>query len=243
MPFIQKQFTSWSFTRYSDWLRCPAYAKYKHLEKVQTLEMAARDARVAAGEETSAMLRGAEIAKKAEVYLKNKRKPLPIELMPVAAEYKALRARATILVEDNWGFTKDWKPCSPTDWNNCWLRVKIDACYTTGEKELHIKDNKTGKYDDRKVEEYKLQLELYGVGGLAKMPTVQIATAQLIYSDLGILHPEKPMTFTRAQFEPLKKKWVQRVKPLFADKKFAPRPGYYCRWCDFAKVKGGPCKF
>jgi hypothetical protein len=42
----------------------------------------------------------------------------------------------------------------------------------------------------------------------------------------------------------LKKKWEGRIKALFADDTFAPRPSdFACRFCDYSKEKGGPCEF
>jgi len=244
-------FTSWSFTRWNDWQKCPAFACYRHLKKVKTEAMLAREKGLADGTvEPGPMERGADIAKKAEDFLKGKVKAVPMPLMPVAQVYRDLRKRGNLSVEDNWGFDKDWIPCSPTDWNKCWLRVKIDVAYMQeGTKKapgdiFHMKDNKTGKYDERKVEEYKCQLELYGVAGLSRMPTVTSVTAQLVYSDLGILYPaDAPIVFPREQLEGLRKIWTNRVRPMFADRRFSPRPGYYCRYCEFSKTKGGPCKY
>src|SRR5574337_218458 len=127
-------------------MTCPARAKYRHVEKVKTPMMAAREIGLANGTvEPGPMERGADIAKKAERFLKGMVKQLPIELMPVAETYKALRKRGNLSVEDSWGFTRRWLSCSPTDWNNCWLRIKIDVCYVEerrkGPATLHIRDN------------------------------------------------------------------------------------------------------
>lgn len=252
-PPQPKMFTAWSFSRWNDWMQCPYKARLKYLDKLITPEMAKRTADVAAGRvEPGPMERGETIAKEAERFLKAKRGPVPMSLMPVASTYRALREHGNLSVEQSWGFTKEWKPCSPTDWNRCWLRVKIDVSYTEQTKlgrgqyedTLHIKDNKSGKYNDRKVEEYEQQLELYGVAGLTLMPTVTKVTAQLIYSDIGLLYPEdKPMVFTPKQLDKLQSTWNKRVAPMFNDKRFAPRPGFYCKWCDFSKTKGGPCRY
>lgn len=249
-----KMFTSWSFSRWNDWMQCPYRARLKYLDKLVTPEMLKRQADVAAGRvEPGPLEHGEEVAKEAEKFLKTKssRTPVPMSLMPLAKEYRALRDHGNLSVEQSWGFTREWKPCSPTDWNNCWLRVKIDVSYVEQQKlgraqyvdTLHIKDNKTGKYNDRKLEEYKMQLQLYGVAGLTLMPTVSKVTAQLLYSDIGVLHPEEPMIYTPDELTSLQALWDKRVRPMFNDKRFVPRPGYYCRWCDFSKAKGGPCRF
>ena len=48
---------------------------------------------------------------------------------------------------------------------------------------------------------------------------------------------------TGADLVPLKKSWEKRVKPMLNDTKFAPKPSYLCKWCDFSADKGGPCKY
>ena len=108
---------------------------------------------------------------------------------------------------------------------------------------LHIEDNKTGKFDERKNEEYMEQCELYGAAGLARMPTVYEATAQLLYSDLGTKWPANiPMVWRVDELAKLKKLWEKRFRPMLNDTRFSPRPGYYCSYCDFSKKRGGPCK-
>lgn len=247
-----RQFTAWSFSRWNDWMQCPYRAKLKYLDKLVTPEMRKRDDDMRSGKvEPGPLQRGEQVAKEAEKFLKAKRGPVPMSLMPLAKNYRELRDHGNLSVEQSWGFTRDWKPCSPTDWDNCWLRVKIDVSYVDTEKvgrgeyidTLHIKDNKTGKFNDRKAEEYEQQLELYGVAGLTLMPTVSRVTAQLLYSDIGVLHPAEPAVYTQDQLAALQATWNKRVTPMFRDVRFPPRPGYYCRWCDFSKAKGGPCRY
>lgn len=251
MPRNTSFFESWSFSRYNDWVKCPAFAKYRHLEKIQTKAMVQRAADMAAGKiEPGPLERGDDIDKKSTAFFKGpKTAKVPIELMPVAALYRQIKARGNLTVNDSWGFDRKWMACSPTDFQNCWLRVKVDFGWIIeGTKKkpgdvLEIRDQKTGKFNDRKAEEYKMQLELYGTAGLARMPTVTEVTAQLIYSDLGVLHPAEPMRFNMEQLGALQKLWNGRVKPMFAERRFAPRPGHYCSYCEFSKSKGGPCKY
>jgi len=247
-----KYFTSWSFSRYWDWNQCPAKANWKYIVKLKTPEMTQRDADLRSGKLPPGPLeRGAEIADQAKNYLKGKIKQVPAYLMPVATVYRELKKKGSQLtVEDSWGFTKQWMPCSPTDWDRCWLRITIDVAFAEplpkneGEGDiLHIRDNKSGKFDERKAIEYQEQLELYGAAGFCKYPTVQAVDAQLIYSDLGILHPKVPMKFSVDELPLLQRAWEKRVRPMMNDRRFPPRPGYYCRWCDFSKARGGPCKF
>lgn len=228
-----KQFTSWSFTRYSDWKRCPLFAKLKHLDKVSE------------GPKNPAMLRGAEVAQKSEDYLLKRTNRLAKELSTFKDHYKFFRAQKSLVAEESWGFTADWQPTAWDDWNNCKLRVKVDVGYLFLEdNSFNVRDGKTGKFRPEKNEEYMLQLELYVAAGAAKYPTVDMLTAGLMYTDEGIEYPQdEPLTYTMADALKLQKTWDRRIKPMFADRTFAPRPGNYCRWCPYSASKAGPCKF
>jgi len=242
---VKTQFDSWSFTRWSDYDRCPAFAKYKHLQKLDQ------------GPKNPAMQRGADVADSTDQWFKGMRRTMPVELKPLAPVYKALKKDKTVQAEANWGFTKDWTPCSPTDWNRCFLRVKIDILTTAdGAKTLNLYDSKTGKYSDYAVAGYELQLNLYAAAGTVVFPTAKLINTQLLFSDIGRVHPfEGPKVYTQKQAAGEIKEWEKRIKPMFNDKRFAPKPGNHCRWCPFSKnatfpdgkggtiVRKGPCKF
>lgn len=102
-----KQFKAWSFTRWSDYETCPAMAKYKHLDKLPAPQH-------------PAAARGADIAQRTEDWLNGDLKTMPMELKPLAAEYRTIKRDKTTKAEAFWGFTKDWEPCATDDWNRCW---------------------------------------------------------------------------------------------------------------------------
>lgn len=222
------QITSWSFSRYETYTQCPAKAKYKFLLKLPDPG-------------GPAMTRGTEIHSMADKFILGKTKKIPAELSSLTKEYVELRKLGTtgkVQVEQSWGFDSRWNPCSPTDWANCWLRVKLDASYMVVKANtLHVEDHKTGKI---KPEPHADQLGLYGVTGLIVSPNVRAVQARLLYVDHGVT---ETLVVERDQLKPGIKFWNQRVAPMLKDKRFAPRPGNYCSYCPYSKSKQGPCKF
>lgn len=240
-PVAPRQFKSWSNSRYNDYAQCPARANYKHLLKLPEPK-------------SPQMQRGIDVAKAEEDYFLGKRKTIPIEVVkslhPLFKEIKKPAKGKELLVEQNWGFTKDWKVTDYFDWDNCALRVKVDVGYKIG-TDLYLYDNKTGGLDKKNGglrlsdrEKYEEQLDLYRAAGIARFPDVKRIYSQLIYTDLGVTYPaEAPMMSTAAAAIKAQKDWSKRVLPLFNDKRFLPRPGYYCQWCHYRKSNGGPCKY
>lgn len=226
--------TSWSFSRWSDYKKCPAHFKFKHLDKLKEPP-------------NPAMERGSAIHKLAEDYVLGVKKTLPKELSLFKDEFKALKAQKIKFVEENWSFTRDWQLTEWNNWANCWLRVKLDVAYIHPEHNVIVPiDHKTGKPRDDKNAEYELQLELYGLAALVQQPSVAAASPRLWYLDHGVVYPdpeEREIEFTQKDVPALKKKWETRVKPMFTDKTFKPTPGDACRWCHYRKSNGGPCKY
>lgn len=237
-----KAFTSWSFSRYSDYKRCPLAAKLKHLDKI-------------AEPKNDAMQRGADVHDEAEAYLKGTIAKLPIVLINFQDEFKKLRTlykkRAVgIIVEDTWAFTNTW---DRTEWNNwlaCWVRIKLDCAHVIDENVMIVTDWKTGKFRPELNEEYIEQLELYALAALILHPWVEEVRPRLVYLDAKEIYPsdDKPIVYRQADVEKLKKLWERRTKAMFVDKKFAPKANDKCKWCFYGqsgKAKGGPglCKF
>lgn len=237
---VQK-ITSWSFSRYSDYVQCPLKAKLKHIDKIREPQ-------------NDAMARGAEIHKIAENYIKGITARLPKELKLFKDEFKELKAMCkkdpdSIMVEDSWAFKSDWTKTVWNDWVGCWLRVKLDCAHQEDSKVLIITDWKTGKFSDYNLEDYVEQLELYALGALLLFPQLEEVRPRLAYLDHGIIYPDpgQPLVFKRKDVVGLRKLWERRTKAMLNDKIFAPKPNNKCKWCFFRKANaaagGGQCKF
>ena len=221
--------TAWSFSRWKDYDKCPFYCKMKHVNKMKEPS-------------SPAMERGADIAQKSEDYFAGRISRIPAELSSLADDFRALKKQKTKFFEQMWGFKIDWTPTPWNDWNNCWLRAKIDVGYHDGDI-VHIRDGKSGKFREQQSQDYMLQLSLYAATAAAQFPVAKSFTTQLLYTDLGIRYPNQPVVYTRKEAELLQKDWTKRTKKMLNDKTFKPTPGDACRWCAFAKSKGGPCKY
>lgn len=235
-----KPLTSWSFSRYNDYKTCPFKFYNKHILKIQ--EPA-----------NQAMERGTAIHKLGEDYTKGIIKACPKELKLFRDEFADLRKmykgnRNNMMVEDNWAFTVKWEDTDWRDWNGCWVRIKLDLSFQV-EDTLHIVDHKTGKNSPYKNVEYDEQCELYALAGLLKYPHVVEARPRLWYLDEGTVHPtdDNVKVYTQADVPRLKKLWEMRVKPMFKDTSFKPKPNHGCQWCHYRKANaangGGQCQY
>lgn len=228
---------SWSFSRYMDYVSCPAKFKYKHIDKLVEPP-------------NEAMARGTAIHKLAEDYVNGKLRTLPAELKLFADRFKKLRAEPIKTVEAQWAFRKDWTETTWNDWTGCWLRVKMDVSYLNVKHNALVPiDHKTGKFREEKNDEYMLQLHLYGTASFFKMPDIDVSSPRLWYLDHGRVYPDPAQDEDEIEFFPkdktvMRKAWEDRVKPMFMDRTFKPKPSdRACRYCHFRKENGGPCKY
>lgn len=236
-----KTLTSWSFSRYSDWVGCPLKAKLKHIDRLREPP-------------NPAMERGAAIHTMAEQYIKGELPAkLPAELVKFADEFKQLRKAyksklLPLIVEDQWAFDKEWSQSRWDDWTHCWLRIKLDCAHYEGAGKLVVIDWKTGKPSQYKLTEYAAQMELYALAALLLHPTLDEVEVKLCFLDVGETYPKEPKVYTQADVKELRATWSKRVKPMMTDEKFVAKPSSACKWCYFGQAgvdKGGPglCKF
>jgi hypothetical protein len=144
--------------------------------------------------------------------------------------------------EGSYAFTKSWSPCSPTDWANAWLRVKIDAEVEQDTDYLTQIDFKTGKPWPITAK----QAELYAVTGFLRFPKVKIIETEFWYLDSGEV---VNYVFARSEYAALKKKWAAAGREVIAARQFPPtKNAYNCTYCPFASNKKlgngepGPCE-
>ena len=236
---VAKKFTSWSFSRYSDWVLCPLKAKLAHLDKLPQ-------------EKGPALVRGADVHKEAEAFLKGGIRALPKSLVmftDLLTELRDLRRTSPdrVLVEENWGFTKDWEPCAWDDWDRCWLRVKVDCLELSEDGRTGtLRDWKTGRFSAWQRGQYQEQLELYAAAALSQVPEIQVVRPGLYYLDEGRTWDQdvltgKTMAHRRSGLATLRKRWSKRVLPMLKDQAFLATPNNLCRWCPWRAEAGGPC--
>jgi RecB family exonuclease len=221
--------SQWSFSRFKDYRKCPALAKYKHVDKMKEPGNKAMD-------------RGTEIHKMAEkVVFEPVRAKLPAELKLFEEEFKTVRKLPAEVkqVELKLAFDIQWKPLVDFFDKRTWVRVVYDLRYVPVPKDpskVVVVDHKTGKLYDDHME----QLSLYALSEFHSNPATQQVQTDLWYLDEGV---PKNDTYTRDQVPKLVKFWDKATKAMLNDHRFDPTPGNHCRWCHFRKSNGGPCAY
>jgi len=216
----------WSYSRWSVANKCMARYMFQCLLKLPQPE-------------SPPMLRGQKIHGKGEAYLDGSVKNVPAEYRLFSGEMKAIKKLGAD-PEGTFAFTKTWGITSPTDWANCWLRIKIDA-FVGGETDGTIIDFKTGKPYKDTVD----QSELYAVGAFQAFDNLESIDAEFWYLDSGEV---VDYYYERSEFKKLKRKWATRGRELLAARQFPPTTNAYdCKYCPFrssvklANGKPGPC--
>lgn len=214
---------AWSYSRLSDFELCPRFAFYAHSTESQFKHLRTFG---------PAAERGTRIHTQGEEYLKGVLSRLPQSYSYVKEPMKALKALEAV-AEGKWTFTNKW---GVTEWRarNAWLRLAIDARAEDEPGHQRVIDFKTGKI----YETHKDQLELYALCTFKMFPDVESVTAEAWYLDLGEIHD---MDVDRSEEKALTKKWEKKAGAMLTAKEFPANPCWKCRFCDFAKSKGGPC--
>lgn len=240
---------AWSYSRFSTYDQCPRKAQYQYIHRLPEPDSTAgmKGTRVHA---IAAMIATGKLpppskdnrAFYAELPAILKSKTFPEELATFQQEFKELRKIASVQVESDWAFRKDWTPCGWFD-RDCWLRIKVDLHWLAQRKngrgrvtEVEIRDHKTGKWS----KDHVLQRSLYGLGAFLMYPDAAVVRAAHWYLDLG---KEESDTWVRKDLPGLQQEWLNRTTAMLNDTTFAPRPSDKCRWCHFRKANGGPCEF
>ena len=235
MPVKKPRFSSlqsWSYSTYTQYLKCALSVCFDKIQRVRIQEP-----------ENPHFIKGDRIHGIAETFVGTVGKPpkLTEGLEKFMDRLTALR-KAKARTEIAWAFTRDW---TPTGWfdKDAWLRVKLDACRDAkSPPEVEVVDYKTGKL----YQDHKQQRSLYALAGLQLVQIGQLAggskdvalTAAHLYTDTGFTAEEK---FGMKNLAPLKREWMARTKEMLVDTEFKAKTGPHCRWCKFAKSRGGPC--
>lgn len=271
----EKRVKSWSWSAYALYKECPLKYKLEKLDKIEEPKNEAMSRGSVIGKMAECFVKGRYDPKSIEekerpqfvayfgdektmdkTYKLIARGGMPKELKRFEQLFNKLRAQfkkypRTMVVEDFWAFTKEWKVTAFNDWKNCVLRVKVDVGQHTSKERMVVIDWKTGKYREGKNSEYVEQLELYALAAFEQNPNLEEVEAKLCYLDAGVTYPddfEGSMVFERERDAlKLKKTWDQRTRKMLLDRAFVPRPNERCQWCHYQKANkangGGQCRY
>lgn len=250
--------SSWSYSVYQKYIQCPRSVCFDKIQRIRISEPPSPNldyGSAAHGIAQQFVLTkgGLESVLKIAVKETNKERVAKREHALAPEHFKraatTLEAHTPLLerlrkakakVELQWTFTKAY---AATTWfaGDAWLRMIIDALAQT-DNVIDIVDYKTGKvYPD-----HAQQRSLYGLGALQLVQIGHlgegakdiIVRPQHVYLDTGQSATEE---FRMKDLKPLKREWEQRIKRMMSDTEFPTKTGPHCRWCKFAKSKGGPC--
>lgn len=138
-------------------------------------------------------------------------------------------------VEQKWGFTRRWRPTGYFA-NDIHLRVVLDVGLRYEDNTAEVVDWKTGKRYGSNDE----QMEIFAATTFNKFHDAPTVTTRLAYVDSG---DQEIVDWSREELELLQAKWDDKVRPMFEDTEFLPRPNDKCKWCDFSRSNGGPCNY
>ena len=229
--------TSWSFSVYVQYLKCPFSVCLDKIMRVRIVEPP-----------NPHFEKGTRIHGNAEKCIATTAGRMPklepeFEKQPKLKEMITRFRKAKAKVELEWAFDRQYNVVDWRDWTKAWLRIKTDVCADTVDPPtVDIVDWKTGKT----YEEHKQQRSLYALGGLQLVQLGVLAggskdtqlTARHVYVDTGLEATEE---FTMKNLAPLKREWAARIKQMMSDTVYKTHIGHHCKYCKYAKSRGGPC--
>ena len=148
--------------------------------------------------------------------------------------------------EKKLAFDVDWSICDPKSKFASCVAVLDAVRYTKGPTvpgedpplgELDIGEWKSGKPKDTHAD----QRSLYAMIGMRYWYADIVRVTTYYLEDT--LPPQRTTLNSEEGFNRLKTIWMSRIETMQRDQMCSPRPGFYCRFCDFSKSAGGPCVY
>lgn len=226
---------SLSYTRWSDWNKCPAAYNYKHNLKVKEPDSPA----LAAGRKTHDVVAKFVAGASDEMpkVLAKHFSRLGQALHDMPKEQKQ--------IETKMGFDIEMRPCAYFGPNVAW-RFGHDVFLTYEPRVARAVDWKTG----RRYASYDDQQQLFALPAFWSDPKLEKFVGHWLYLDDG---QDDEKTFTReqvlgpsgdpAKLEGLSGVWNHNWRLMAADRAFPAKPSdEACKWCNFSWRKNGPCR-
>lgn len=223
------QLKAWSFSLAMVFEECKYRVKLERLDRIPD-----KQPRPAAD-------RGSEIHDEAQRFVED-RGEFTNNLRHFYEDFVALHKHylaGRVSCEEEWGFTKDWQPCTWKD-ADIWLRLKCDAVVHLSKAKLVVIDHKTGKRFGNEVKHAR-QLQLYALCSLIRYPEIEEVVCELWYLDQNEL---AWFTMKRRQLSKFLKIYDKIGVEMTNETKFPPSPNIFsCKYCPYSPSKQGDCEF
>lgn len=225
---------SWSFSSLGDFEKCKYYSFLKRVQKIPEPERP-----LPPGKTEHANDRGSRIHDHAEKFVRGQEKMILPDMRSFEPEFMSLRESfkaGMVSLEGEWGMNNKWEP---TDWQQAWLRLKLDALVFLSPQEAVAVDYKTGRKFGNEVKHAE-QLQLYQLVTFLRYPQLETIHAELWYLDQDEI---TTMTYQRGQGLRFQYKWNQRAKKMMEAVDFPPNPNVFsCKRCMYGPKGSGVCE-
>lgn len=227
---MTKRAKSSSFSRASDFEKCPLFFKFRHIDKIP-------DPRPVDTSIENPLDRGTRLHSLAENYVQNPKLKLAIELEPFRERFDKLRVlyqRGLVSLEEQLAFDRTWNPVPSNDFENAIYRMIADVVIRPDPQRTIIVDLKSGKKDGNEVKHHNQCME-YATSYSLVEPETKEFTLQLWYLD-------QPQTvgnptikvFTREQVLKNFTKMRERHMKVIETELFPAHPSQFaCRFCPY----------
>lgn len=223
----------WSFSQWESYNSCPARWKYKSVLKLP------------GSPPGPAAARGLQIHDSVENFILGRidapelHPAVKQKYIPILRTFKD-HPNGDRYTEKRIAFDKDWHVCSPESKTHVALLAVLDAARFIKEDDvgvLRIGEWKSGKPKDT----HRDQRSLYAMIGYKLWLADRVEVTTYYLEDTA--PPARMVLKTEEGWVALRDQWAGRISQMQRDEFCAPKPGIHCRWCDYAKAKGGPCQF
>lgn len=218
-----------SYSKIACYEKCPAQFKFKYVEKLPD----------SPGPHAS---RGTRIHSLFEQVMNTKEpvevtveEPCDEEIVVPYNDFLINIAVQGAVAEATLAITADWTPAPNKE--AIWATGILDGKLVR-DNEAYIWDWKTGK----KYDTHEDQGLFYAGLTFANFPEVERVYPTFVYVDEQRNWPLGELTRDE-HFPQIQENFNARAHMISIDDMYAANPGWHCRYCAYAKARGGPCQF
>lgn len=228
---LEKPKFRWSFSQWESYNSCPQRWKFQSVMKLP---------RKPPG---PAAARGLEIHASVEKYIETGdpavlHGAVKSKFIPIFDELRN-HPNGDRYCEKRLGFDADWAVSAPQSKLTACIAILDGVRFGGADKDDHtvrVYEWKSGTPKDSHGDQRKL----YAVTSFLHW---RASAAEVTTYYLEDTAPPQKLSITPSGAEKLKALWNDRIAQMQRDEFCAPRPGIHCNWCDYARKRGGPCRF